>query len=397
MIKKTQKGYCAMFSYREEGRTKRRQKTFRDIVSANRWLNHMRKLRDDGGLKTLQGVTLRELAELKLEIIRLKMSPQNRAHVERLLGDILSVIHPTTNVRDINEHTLSYLVETLQKRRSKNPPYNTISPKTVKHRIDMMMSLLLIAKQKGYINVVPRVQFCGKTGDRLVRLTLDRFLKTIECLDSPFDLIAFLGLFTAMRLQDLKSVRTSDFDFGSGTLLYRSSKTQRYDLQANLPGWLIDKVRQYGSESRYACGSSKTGRPFGHQTIRNRIKRACDQAGVPHWTPHELRHLAAELGMELTGDTQAVQEWVGWMDQAMMRRYTRPQKRVNGIINAIDQCINPGPTNTKGPSTVVDVVVDRPQNTTHPAWFKGVVNGDAGNRTLMTIADNPFVSSGNSQ
>jgi integrase len=47
----------------------------------------------------------------------------------------------------------------------------------------------------------------------------------------------------------------------------------------------------------------KPGERFNHTVVGKAIQRACRRAGLPHWHPHQLRHLKAqeimrELGAE---------------------------------------------------------------------------------------------------
>jgi integrase len=55
----------------------------------------------------------------------------------------------------------------------------------------------------------------------------------------------------------------------------------------------------------------------------NIVKRACLQLGIPHWTPYQLRHLAATEAVNRTGNEAAVAAMLGHApDSTIVRRYS---------------------------------------------------------------------------
>jgi integrase len=69
----------------------------------------------------------------------------------------------------------------------------------------------------------------------------------------------------------------------------------------------------------------------GH-SYRQAIERACVKAGVPVWTPYQLRHLAAEQIDELYG-AQAVQEFLGHSDAKTTERYRKQRAAVKRVAH----------------------------------------------------------------
>jgi len=41
--------------------------------------------------------------------------------------------------------------------------------------------------------------------------------------------------------------------------------------------------------------------------------------GASHFKPHQIRHQATTLGLELTGDSDLVEKWIGWLSPEMIR------------------------------------------------------------------------------
>jgi integrase len=73
--------------------------------------------------------------------------------------------------------------------------------------------------------------------------------------------------------------------------------------QRTTPKWESHSKRN--AQKRVGAARKRApGRHYSTGTIRQAIERACDAAGVPRFTPHRLRHLAAtraraELGVDV--------------------------------------------------------------------------------------------------
>lgn len=65
------------------------------------------------------------------------------------------------------------------------------------------------------------------------------------------------------------------------------------------------------------------GNAFDQADLRQRVKRAASQAGVPHWTPYQLRH-SGLTAIRSTGGVDAAQAQADHADTRTLQRYAGP-------------------------------------------------------------------------
>jgi integrase len=82
----------------------------------------------------------------------------------------------------------------------------------------------------------------------------------------------------------------------------------RIDKQRTKPGKKTKKRKRYVAD----C--------YNDRTYRQQIERACDKAGIPHWTPNQLRHAKATETRRKHG-LEATQSVLGHADLRSTQRY----------------------------------------------------------------------------
>jgi integrase len=150
--------------------------------------------------------------------------------------------------------------------------------------------------------------------------------------NSPIDsLIAFL-LLTGCRLAEGQGIRWQDIsgDFrgiwirgqlkreSRGLVYSEATKTHRSRLIPIVP-ILRDRIMELKDKAESNCYSdpdnliflSDSGSRFDPKTVRTRLKHLCSKAGIKKVKVHELRHTAATLLAQATGDIHAVQKVLG--------------------------------------------------------------------------------------
>lgn len=85
------------------------------------------------------------------------------------------------------------------------------------------------------------------------------------------------------------------------------------------------------------------GIPEGRLTaegVRHICTRLAKAAGVPHFSPHQLRHSAATITYDETGDALAAADFLGHADLSTIRNYARVSpKRLRLVMDALDRVL----------------------------------------------------------
>ncbi|HEX2893654.1 MAG TPA: site-specific integrase [Marmoricola sp.] len=114
----------------------------------------------------------------------------------------------------------------------------------------------------------------------------------------------------------LEVVRTA-IDLGEVT--YGTPKTHQYR-SVPIPRSIVDELAQHvaGKEPDDLVFTSPHGAPLRNHNFRARVFTPAAKAiGVPHLTPHDLRHTAASLAVQAGANVKAVQRMLGHASAAM--------------------------------------------------------------------------------
>jgi hypothetical protein len=107
---------------------------------------------------------------------------------------------------------------------------------------------------------------------------------------------------------------------------------------SNNKGLVYSKALKPHATSEVIFANPKTGKAYSPNAIRRHIKVACDQAEVPHFTPHQIRHLATVTGLEISGDADLVQRWIGWLTPEMIRTtYGHVGNRLDNLMTNLSE------------------------------------------------------------
>ena len=139
---------------------------------------------------------------------------------------------------------------------------------------------------------------------------IDDYLKTLPFLASPYREIVELLYLTGARPSEILNMQTNEIDRSGETWLYRPAhhkneyrgKARVIPLgpkaRALITGWLADHPKrsgylfQRGDKPLYNRRFEK-GAAIIAVVLGQAVENASQRAGVPHWTPYQLRHLVA--------------------------------------------------------------------------------------------------------
>lgn len=121
---------------------------------------------------------------------------------------------------------------------------------------------------------------------------------------------------TGMRVSELCSLGAQDVDLEDGRVLIHGKGAKERVLQVG-NSEVLALLRQYHEENM--CQIAETGCFFtgrlglrlSEQSVRSTLSRLCEQAGVPHGTPHMLRHSFATFLLEEDVDIRYIQRMLG--------------------------------------------------------------------------------------
>ncbi len=65
------------------------------------------------------------------------------------------------------------------------------------------------------------------------------------------------------------------------------------------------------------------GERYTADSYRRAVERACKAAGVPVWTPYQLRHAGTQRLLKKVGNRDAVRETIGWSSDGMIDNYSQ--------------------------------------------------------------------------
>lgn len=114
-----------------------------------------------------------------------------------------------------------------------------------------------------------------------------------------------------MRIGEIVTLPWDDVDVAG--LRFRLSRTRtktRHPRWVQVPAWLMPYI-----EASCPVEDRLPGRrvfPFAESTLRNGMARACRAAGIPLYSPHDLRHRRASLWHGQGVTTRELMDRGGW-------------------------------------------------------------------------------------
>lgn len=148
----------------------------------------------------------------------------------------------------------------------------------------------------------------------------------------PAGVAVLLGLYLALRPQEIARVRFTDFADGWLTVIGKGNKSARLPVAPEVSQAVATLPRR----SLWLFPSPLGAGPVSPTTVWSWVRDVADAAGVGHVSTHLLRHTALTMANEATGDLRAVQEFARHARPETTAGYTRvSEARLLNIAGAI--------------------------------------------------------------
>lgn len=130
---------------------------------------------------------------------------------------------------------------------------------------------------------------------------------------------------TGMRASELVNLRVTDLDLDLGVAIVmgkgRRPRSCPFGSKAALALDRYLRLRaKHPSSANEALWIGRAG-PFTYAGLRQLLNRRCDQAGLAHIHPHQLRHSFAHAYLSEGGNEGDLMQLAGWRSRAMLNRY----------------------------------------------------------------------------
>jgi integrase len=117
---------------------------------------------------------------------------------------------------------------------------------------------------------------------------------------------------TAMRVGEAESLAWGDVDEAGSRLRLRSAETKtRRPRWVQVPEWLMAVIAETCPREDRTL-ERRVFRGFTADVAKNAMSRACITAGIPHYSPHDLRHRRATIWHHEGVPTRVLMERGGW-------------------------------------------------------------------------------------
>lgn len=141
-----------------------------------------------------------------------------------------------------------------------------------------------------------------------------------------------LGLYQAMRREEMTRARWVDFEDGHVTIIGKFDKQRRIPLHPEI----LDKVATLERTSEYLF-PGRFGDHVSLATVWAWIRKLAEEAGVPGVTPHQLRHTCLATQNDNNKDLRATMWFAGHSRPETTSGYTRSRETaVHAAMMSVD-------------------------------------------------------------
>ncbi len=221
-----------------------------------------------------------------------------------------------------------------------------LSKKTVNNHLTVLRRILVVAKKRGLLDVVPEIEWLRAPKPDFDFLDFDEADRLLKAADGEWRWMILIALRTGLRQGELLALRWEDVDLKTGLLRVRQSVTRGHVTEPksgkgrDVP--LSDDALSAFKEQRHLRGPLVFCDQDGQMLVKTECKwplwRACQRAGLRRIGWHVLRHsFASHLAMRGV-PLKVVQELLGHATMDMTMRYAHLSPNVpREAVKALDR------------------------------------------------------------
>jgi integrase len=204
-----------------------------------------------------------------------------------------------------------------------------LSKKTVNNHLTVMRRLLVVAKKRGLIEVVPEIEWLKAPKPDFDFLTFDEAARLIAASDPEWSCMITVAIKTGLRQGELLALRRDDVDLVAGLLRVRRSVTRGVITEPKSGKGrdvaLGDEALSALKTERHLRGPlifcDAEARMWKKNECKHPLWRACKKAGLRQIGWHVLRHTFASHLVMRGAALKVVQELLGHATIEMTMRY----------------------------------------------------------------------------
>jgi integrase len=210
---------------------------------------------------------------------------------------------------------------------------NGLSPKTIQKHLNLMASILKMAKDNDYIQINPFSTWKrGKAHKRFKvnPLTIEQVEKLASNLDPKYQLMVWLGYYTGARPSEMLAITWDRIDWATKEItidrqlsrntnttfekegLKTKASTRKISMTQELEGLIRDHVDKYGLGPDGLLLKNRLGGVLRYPDAASLFRNAARAIGMREGEGlHQLRHSCVSTLIAMGINIKAIQEWVG--------------------------------------------------------------------------------------
>ena len=205
----------------------------------------------------------------------------------------------------------------------------TLSAKTINNCLTVLRRLLVVARKRGLIEVVPEVEWLRVERPDFDFLDFDEAERLLANADEEWRTLILVALRTGMRQGELRALRWQDVDLVAGRIFVRQNIVRGHvgTPKSGKPREIAlgEEVRAALKAHRHLRGPlvfcDMAGNVLTKGEMKHPLWRACKRAGLRLIGWHVLRHTFASHLVMRGAPIKAIQELLGHATIQMTMRY----------------------------------------------------------------------------